>query len=113
MCQSCVDEGALSQETYDKIEAFLDEYPSAEFGPAHIVLSDDNVDDGSIKWCLGLTKAALSGSPDDLFILKGDTKQGQIDFMNKMDWYSEDDREDLGATVKFLEELLLIPEDIR
>ena len=52
MCQGCVDEGLLSQSTYDKIETFLDKYPDAEFGPAHIVLSDCNLEDEYIKYCL-------------------------------------------------------------
>lgn len=32
------------------IRAFLEMYPSAEFGPAHIVLSDYNMDNASIQW---------------------------------------------------------------
>lgn len=108
MCQGCVNSGVLSQETYDKIECFLESYPNAEFGPAHIVLSDDNVLDAHIKWCLGLAKAALSRNPNDLFDLPSD-----IDTMNHHDWYSEENPDELQATVTFLEELLQIPEDVR
>jgi hypothetical protein len=108
MCQNCVNSGVLSQETYDKIEQFLKVHPSAEWGPAHIVLSDDNILDAHIKWCLGLAKAALSKNPNDLFDLPGD-----IDMMNRHDWYSEDNPSSLQATVAFLEELLQIPEDVR
>ena len=59
MCQTCVDEGYLSQETFDKIEAFLTTWPGAEFGPAHVVLGDDNVEDHFIEYCLGYARAAL------------------------------------------------------
>ena len=108
MCQACIDNGALSQETYNKIEQFLESYPDAEFGPAHVVLSDDNVGDVHIKWCLGLAKSALSKNANDLTDLPDD-----INFMDRLDWYSDNDPESLQATVEFLEELLKIPEDIR
>ena len=52
MCQGCVDNGYVSQAIYDKIEAFLSTWPRAEFGPAHIVLSDCNTEAQSIQWCL-------------------------------------------------------------
>jgi hypothetical protein len=108
MCQVCVDNNYPSQETYDKIEAFLEIYPMAAFGPAHIVLDDVNVGDNSIRWCLGLAKAALSGNPMDLWKPEED-----VSFMWDMDWYSERDRDTLAATVGFLEELLLTLEEIR
>ena len=108
MCQGCIDDGALSQETYDKIEAFLEVYPQASWGPAHLVLDDDNVDDYNIKWCLGLAKAALSHDPNDLF----DPEEDIIN-MNRMDWYEDEDPQELQATVEFLERLLEIPENVR
>ena len=45
MCQGCVDDGKLSQATFDRMEAFLEDYPQAAFGPAHIVLDDNNIED--------------------------------------------------------------------
>jgi hypothetical protein len=108
MCQGCVDDGCLSQETYDKIEAFLEKYPQASWGPAHVVLEDDNTDDYNIKWSLGLAKAALSHDSNDLFHPEED-----IITMNKMEWYEDEDPKELQATVAFLEELLEIPENVR
>ena len=45
------------------IDEFLDEWPDAEFGPAHIVLSDGNVEDHHVDWCLGLLGVVLDGEP--------------------------------------------------
>ncbi len=84
MCQGCVDEGRLTQATYDKIETFLAAWPDSEFGPAHIVLSDANVDDGSIKFAL------------ERLWLDTEIPQGE--------W---------RATLDFLVELRAIPEDDR
>lgn len=107
MCQGCIDEGALSQQTYDLIEAFILQYPDSSFGPAHIVISDCNVFDEHIKWSLGLTKAALSRDAKDLY------KPEDIQLMQQMGWYAGDDRQTLTATVDFLEKLLAIPEEER
>lgn len=52
MCQGCVADGELTQATFDAIETFLERYPDAGFGPAHIVLSDCNVDNECIDRCL-------------------------------------------------------------
>ena len=52
MCQGCVDDGFVAQATYDKVEVFLREWPEAEFGAAHIVLSDLNLRDSDIRWCM-------------------------------------------------------------
>jgi len=107
MCQACVDEGRLSQATFDKIEGFLEKWPCADSGPAHIVLDDDNLLDGHIKWCIGLARAALSKNPDDL------RDADDVRLMDMLDWHADSDREELKATIAFLEELLLIPEDER
>jgi hypothetical protein len=108
MCQTCVDNGHLAQQTHDRIEAFLEQYPDAEHGPAHIVLGDDNVEDGHIEWCLALARAALSGNKDDLPL--------RSRYDNETDWialYSDCDRDALRATIVFLNELLTIPEEER
>lgn len=88
----------------DSIRIFLDAWPEAEFGPAHIVLSDDNLEDGHVRWCLGLAHAALSGNVADL------TKPGDAALMAKVDWYRRHDRRELAATIVFLEQLLTVPE---
>lgn len=62
------------------IELFLEMYPDEEYGFAHIVLSDQNLDDGSLVEVLGRHDPAFPHNP---------------------------------ITVKFLEFLLTIPEDIR
>lgn len=85
MCQGCVDRGELSQETFDKISAFLGVWPNAEFGPAHIVLGDDNIEDENIQWCLDNWETYKRDHPED----------------------------ELNATRVFLHELLQIPEAIR
>ena len=87
MGESCITEGALSQETFDKIEDFLQVWPDAEFGPGHIALSDCNLTDIDIQHCLS-----------------GET----------WGWMSEGHAiDELAATRKFLEGLLAIPENIR
>jgi len=57
MCQGCVDEGYISQFIFDVIEAFSERFDDdlgVDYGPAHIVIADDNVDDESIDYCLAL-----------------------------------------------------------
>lgn len=108
MCQNCVDNGFLKQSTFDKIEAFLEKYPSAEWGPAHIVLSDDNLEDGHIKWCIGLAKASLSRDRNDL-----PNPDEDESMMNELDWYSDCTLGEVHHTIAFLEELLTIPEEER
>jgi len=87
MCQGCVGDGYLSQETFDKIEAFLGVWPEAESGPGHVVLADDNVEDVFIQDCLS---------------------------EGTWSWMSEGHAADeLDATRAFLQELLTIPERVR
>ena len=38
----------------EKINALLKAYPQAEFGPAHSVVSDGNLEQAHIQYCLGL-----------------------------------------------------------
>ena len=97
MCQTCVDEGRLSQETYDKIEAFCEKWDSAEFGPAHILLSDCNVYDDDIQFCLKNARDALI--PTDYYL--------------DSPWYEDHEPGETEATIAFLEELLEVPEDVR
>lgn len=90
MCQTCVDIGVLEQETFDRIEAFLEEWPDAAYGPGHIVLDDCNLGDGHIQFCLD-----------------------KLDTYRARDYSTEHTAEELAATREFLEWLLTIPEDDR
>ena len=45
-----------------RIDDFVEEWPSAEYGPGHIVLGDANVGDGNIDWCLSLLDSLLDGT---------------------------------------------------
>lgn len=105
MCQGCVDKGYLAQPTYDAIEAFVLAYPQAEFGPAHIVLADDNVDNGNIQESLKFTHAVLSGDMTGC----NDWQQRLI----QSGAYIDNNPDELAATCVFLEYLLTIPEDDR
>lgn len=79
------------------IDKFLQEYPDAEWGPAHIVLSDYNLGDDSIKWCRSLI--------DELF------RTGQVDYGKPHGIHKYDNANDeLIATDEFLVKLLEIPE---
>lgn len=88
-----------------KIEAFLQEWPDAEYGPAHIVLGDYNLGDGHLNWCIAIARAVLSGKSEDL------PHRGDLDFMEQLNWYRPVNREELEATISFLQELLAMPEE--
>ncbi len=103
MCQACVNEDVLTQETFDKMKAFLVKYPNAEFGPAHLVLSDCNMEDYFIKDAIGCAKGAL---------LEGPTSE-DLKYRSKEDWYLYNNPDVLMPTIAFLEELLAISEGER
>lgn len=110
MCQGCVDKGDLTQETYDKIEAFVDEHSQAAFGPAHSVVDDDNVDDGSIYYCLRMFYAMF---PEDAKPIP-DPIPPEVIEIGDIDYYKSNfDLDEMYATMKFLETLLEIPEKER
>lgn len=75
---------------YEQIQAFLKEWPDAEWGPAHVILSDYNLDNGFIN-----------GGIRDVDAWENST--GGIQHSD----------EELKATKAFLEKLLEIPEDER
>lgn len=58
LCSACRKENAYEE----KVRAFLEKYPMAEFGPGHIVLSDHNWD--SIDWCLNQIREVREGVAD-------------------------------------------------
>ena len=103
MCQTCVDEGVLSQEMYDSMGDFLSLYPRAEFGPAHIVLGDCNVEEHHVQFCIRLCEAALLNSAKGL-------SKSDVALMKKVNWYSDYSKDELDATRLFLKTLLVSPE---
>ena len=104
MCQQCVDDERLSQETFDKIEAFNRQWPFAAYGPAHIVLDDDNVFAHNLDWCIGITQAAISGDLSPL------NEEDQRFMLGVVDVYATHERAELNATLDFLRELREVPE---
>ena len=99
---------AFEIELQEKIEAFLEIWPNAEFGPAHIVLSDYNLRNVDIIWSINLIHAALAKSMDGL-----DLDERDLELLQALNWYSDCTKDELKATQSFLNELLQIPEDIR
>ena len=90
MCLGCVEDGKLSRETYDKLEAFTEKWPDSSYGPGHIVLDDCNLCDGHIQFCLD-----------------------KLDAYDPSDYSCEHTEGELAATRTFLVELLSISEDDR
>lgn len=86
--------GDMTQSVDEQIEAFLQKFPEEEYGCGHIVLSDKNLDDGAIQFCINRGKQFLAG--DAKIVANFD--------------YSV---EGTAATVDFLEALLAIPEEER
>jgi hypothetical protein len=106
MCQGCVDNGELSQETYDAIEAFAKRWWNSQFGPAHIVIADDNVGDDHILMCIRLAEAALSKDMSGL-------SEWEMGSYTACHGWDDHDPEELEATIEFLKLLLLVPEEGR
>jgi hypothetical protein len=106
MCQTCIDEGNISETTTKLIEDFTDEWPRSEFGPAHIVLADWNIEDSHIKWCIMLIDVIMSGDASKL-------NKREKEMMEVVDWWRDHDIEEFIATKEFLLKLLEIPEEKR
>jgi len=79
------------------VDKFLDKWPDAEYGPGHIVLSDDNVENACIDWCLSLLDSLLDRTP---------WPETQLD----RHIYDDCDREELAATREFLKAFRSVPE---
>ena len=111
MCDAC--RQRIGDDNYERIEAFLGEYPGAEYGPAHIVLSDFNCESNQIAWCLGLISGELARrglpipSPSTRSEMRGmtDLKNGALG--GQPDFYKDCDLEELQATQQFLRDVLL------
>lgn len=95
------------------IDIFLDKYPEASYGPAHVVLDDYNLDDDTIVWCQKLLKDAIITrlgysveSPDPVSISQNfySVKEGDLYRHGLLE---------LAATHEFLDFLLTIPEEDR
>jgi hypothetical protein len=74
----------------EEIDRFTERWVAAQFGPAHIVLADYNVDDDNIEHCLAC-----------------------IDQYDPGDYGQLHDPEELEATKAFLQYLRSIPEEER
>ena len=48
----------------EKIDAFRRKYPNTEYGPAHIVISDYNLDESAIDYCLDAIKEMRDETSD-------------------------------------------------
>lgn len=54
----------MDRSLLDQIDAFVAQWPDAAFGPAHIVLSDYNLDDHCLGYCTALCDYAATLFPD-------------------------------------------------
>jgi hypothetical protein len=84
-----------------RIDSFLEEWPDAEFGPGHIVLSDGNIGDSNLDWCLAILDAVLDGKP-------WPDATGRL-----RNCYVDDDPEEMLATREFLRALRAVSEEER
>ena len=105
MCEDC--RADVGDEIYDGIERFTAEWPDSEFGPAHIVLSDFNVSEGHIRWCLALIalEQQRRGLRADNPYADTLTPDDIATFGHGL--YENSDAEELAATETFLRDWLL------
>lgn len=87
--------------TMEIIWGLLDEFDDAAFGPGHLVLSDGNLEDGHIEYCLKDCDKWEAGEIPSGWCDMNDHWQAK--WMNEM----------LAATRKALNELKAIPSDER
>lgn len=107
MCQTCVDQGYLAQDTFDLLEAFGEAWPDASYGPAHITIDDANVTDSNLAFCRRLVLATLADSDAALLPYEREI------YRALRDDYQEHDPNELWATLGLLELLQLVPEEAR
>lgn len=79
------------------IKAFVEVWPGSDYGPAHIVLSDDNLLDDNLSFCYELIQGLLESR-----------SQLKLD-----DDYKGHSTRELAATSSLLDILRLIPEEWR
>jgi hypothetical protein len=54
MCEECE-----ADPLYPMVKEFLEKWPDAAYGPAHVVLADMNTEPELMRWCLHLTEGCL------------------------------------------------------
>ncbi len=86
-----------------RIERFLDDWPRAEFGPAHVVLADANVDDSNLAWCAGLCRQWLGLEPRS-------SDPSEVKMWRDVGGWADHERVEIEATLAFLEDYALTPE---
>lgn len=89
-----------------KIERFREQWPDSDYGPAHILIVDKNIEDDHIDWCIKICGAVLSHSSEGL-------PPKEIKMLNDVNWWADHEREEVEATLAFLREYRMIPEDAR
>lgn len=82
--------------TLNMIDAFLEKWPNAEWGPAHVVLSDYNLENEWLDSCMKSLEFAMQT-----------IESGQHN------GYLAERLDELFATLNFLQELKAIPESER
>jgi hypothetical protein len=106
MCELCRAE--VGDEIYNGIEQFLRDWPDAEYGPAHIVLSDCNIGpDWHIRWCLGLIAAEQQRRGLRAENPYADVLDHQDITMFCEGFHADCDTNELAATEMFLRDWLL------
>jgi len=87
----------ISEQIKNKIDAFKKKWQGSDYGPAHILLSDYNVDDGSLLFCLNEIHLILTRSRNQTY-----------------DWpRSELTKTELAETADLIFEIYAIPEHLR
>lgn len=86
------------------LDAFLEQYPDAENGPAEPVLSSFFMLDANLHWCIGLIDATLNGRTDN---------PDYQEMLIQQDWFLGHSANELKATRAFLVRLLEVPETLR
>ena len=79
------------------VDAFVSVWEGADYGPAHIALSDYNLLDDNLKFCLRLVNSIMSGTPPEEY----------------KDSWKDHSYEELASTASFLVSLQHIPEEWR
>lgn len=106
MCETCVERNGDA--VCAKLDAFVEQWPTAEYGPAHIVLGDTNIEPWHVRWCLGLIVGELSrrganvARPTHPHELRGvtDIETGRLG--NDTEFYADCATDELIATASFL-----------
>ena len=77
----------------EKIDKFCYEHPGAEYGPAHIVLSDYNLDDYCIGYCQGLIQGTCPATlVDGKYIHPDPTMEATSRFLSELLQIDEEER---------------------